>query len=92
MADLKKIAEEISKLTLIEAVELKNILKEEYGIEPAAGGAVTTADITLGIVGGSVTVSATIRTIVVKLEDGTLWVNGPQWPTGEFCRLLGFCT
>ena len=23
-------------------------------------------------------VSATIRTIVVKLEDGTLWVNGPQ--------------
>ena len=43
MADLKKIAEEISKLTLIEAVELKNILKEEYGIEPAAGGAVMVA-------------------------------------------------
>lgn len=31
MADLKKIAEEISKLTLIEAVELKDILKDEYG-------------------------------------------------------------
>ena len=44
MADLKKIAEEISKLTLIEAVELKNILKEEYGIEPAAGGAVMVAN------------------------------------------------
>ena len=43
MADLKKIAEEISKLTLIEAVELKDILKEEYGIEPAAGGAVMVA-------------------------------------------------
>ena len=44
MADLKKIAEEISKLTLIEAVELKNILKDEYGIEPAAaGGAVMVA-------------------------------------------------
>ena len=27
MADLKKIAEEISKLSLLEAVELKNILK-----------------------------------------------------------------
>ena len=38
MADLKKIAEEISKLSLLEAVELKNILKDEYGIEPAAGG------------------------------------------------------
>ena len=24
------------------------------------------------------------QTIVVKLKDGTLWVNGPQWPTGEF--------
>lgn len=33
-------------------------------------------------------VSATVRTIVVRLEDGSLWVNGPQWPTGEFCSLL----
>ena len=36
MADLKKLAEDISKLSLVDAVELKNILKEEYGIEPAA--------------------------------------------------------
>ena len=43
MADLKKIAEEISKLSLVDAVELKNILKDEYGIEPAAGGAVMVA-------------------------------------------------
>ena len=43
MADLKKIAEEISKLSLLEAVELKNILKDEYGIEPATGGAVMMA-------------------------------------------------
>ena len=40
MADLKKLAEEIVGLTLLEAVELKNILKDEHGIEPAAGGAV----------------------------------------------------
>lgn len=40
MADLKKIAEEIVGLTLLEAQELKTILKDEYGIEPAAGGAV----------------------------------------------------
>ena len=33
MADLKKLAEEIVGLTLLEAVELKNILKEEYGME-----------------------------------------------------------
>ena len=37
MADLKKLAEELVGLTLLEAAELKNILKEEYGIEPAAG-------------------------------------------------------
>ena len=43
MADLKKLAEEIVALTLLEAQELKNILKEEYGIEPAAGGAVMMA-------------------------------------------------
>lgn len=43
MADLKKIAEDISKLSLVDAVELKNILKDEYGIEPAAGGAVMVA-------------------------------------------------
>ena len=38
MADLKKLAEEIVGLTLLEAQELKTILKDEYGIEPAAGG------------------------------------------------------
>ncbi len=43
MADIKKLAEEIVGLTLLEAVELKNLLKDEYGIEPAAGGAVMMA-------------------------------------------------
>ncbi|SFK27231.1 50S ribosomal protein L7/L12 [Celeribacter neptunius] len=43
MADLKKLAEEIVGLTLLEAQELKEILKDEYGIEPAAGGAVMVA-------------------------------------------------
>ena len=43
MADLKKLAEDIVGLTLLEAQELKTILKDEYGIEPAAGGAVMMA-------------------------------------------------
>jgi len=43
MADLKKLAEEIVGLTLLEAQELKTILKDEYGIEPAEGGAVMVA-------------------------------------------------
>mgnify|MGYP001251541476 FL=1 len=53
MADLKKLAEEISKLSLVDAVELKNILKDEYGIEPAAGGAVMVAGAAAGGAGGA---------------------------------------
>jgi large subunit ribosomal protein L7/L12 len=41
--DLKSLAEQIVGLTLLEAAELKNILKDDYGIEPAAGGAVVMA-------------------------------------------------
>lgn len=36
MADIKKLADELVKLTVLEVNELKNHLKEEYGIEPAA--------------------------------------------------------
>lgn len=36
MADIKAIAEQLVNLTVIEVTELKNILKDEYGIEPAA--------------------------------------------------------
>lgn len=43
MADLKKIAEELTKLTVLEVNDLKNILKDEYGIEPAAAAAVAVA-------------------------------------------------
>ncbi|MGQ1910447.1 50S ribosomal protein L7/L12 [Marinifilum sp. RC60d5] len=40
MADLKKFAEELVNLTVKEVSELAEILKEEYGIEPAAAAAV----------------------------------------------------
>jgi large subunit ribosomal protein L7/L12 len=43
MADVKKLAEELTKLTVLEVNDLKNILKEEYGIEPAAAAAVAVA-------------------------------------------------
>ncbi|GET27890.1 50S ribosomal protein L7/L12 [Prolixibacter sp. SD074] len=36
MADLKKLAEELVNLTVKDVTELAEILKEEYGIEPAA--------------------------------------------------------
>ncbi len=37
MTDLNKIAEQLVGLTLLQAAELKTILKDKYGIEPAAG-------------------------------------------------------
>jgi large subunit ribosomal protein L7/L12 len=40
MADLKKLAESLTGLTVLEVNELKTILKDEYGIEPAAAVAV----------------------------------------------------
>jgi len=36
MAYLKKLAESLTSLTVLEVNELKTILKDEYGIEPAA--------------------------------------------------------
>ena len=40
MADLKEFAEQLVNLTVKEVNELAEILKEEYGIEPAAAAAV----------------------------------------------------
>lgn len=40
MADLKKFAEQLVNLSVLEVNELKTILKDEYGIEPAAAAAV----------------------------------------------------
>ena len=44
MADLKAFAEQLVNLTVKEVSELATILKEEYGIEPAAGGAAAAAE------------------------------------------------
>ena len=43
MADLKSFAEQLVNLTVKEVSELATILKDEYGIEPAAAAAVAVA-------------------------------------------------
>jgi large subunit ribosomal protein L7/L12 len=43
MADLKAFAEQLVNLTVKEVSELANILKDEYGIEPAAAAATVVA-------------------------------------------------
>jgi len=42
-SEIKKLGDAIVALTLMQAKELGDYLKEEYGIEPAAGGAVMMA-------------------------------------------------
>lgn len=44
MADLKSFAEQLVNLTVKEVNELAQILKDEYGIEPAAAAVVVAAD------------------------------------------------
>ncbi|RMD47536.1 MAG: 50S ribosomal protein L7/L12 [Alphaproteobacteria bacterium] len=66
MADLKKLAEEIVNLTLLEAQQLKEILKEEYGIEPAAGGAVMVAGPAAGGEGGAAEEEKTEFDVILK--------------------------
>ncbi|MCQ2131456.1 MAG: 50S ribosomal protein L7/L12 [Bacteroidales bacterium] len=44
MADVKALAEELVNLTVKDVQELANILKEEYGIEPAAAAVVVAAE------------------------------------------------
>lgn len=64
MADLKKLAKEIVGLTLLEAQELKTILKDDYDIEPAAGGAVMMAGPADG--GGEVAEEQTEFDVILK--------------------------
>ena len=74
MADLKKLAEEIVNLTLLEAQQLKQILKDDYGIEPAAGGAVMMAG---PAAGGEAAAAAEEQTEfdVVLLDAGEKKIN-----------------
>jgi large subunit ribosomal protein L7/L12 len=53
MADVKKLAEELTKLTVLEVNELKTVLKDEYGIEPAAAAVAVAAGPAAGDAGAA---------------------------------------
>ena len=53
MADLKKFAEELVNLSVKEVNELADILKEEYGIEPAAAAVAVAGPAAAADAGGS---------------------------------------
>jgi len=72
MADLNKLAEDIVNLTLLQAQELKTILKDKYGIEPAAGAAVAVA---AGPVAAAAPVEEQTEFDVVLTEAGPNKIN-----------------
>ena len=66
MADLKKLAESLTGLTVLEVNELKTILKDEYGIEPAAAAAVVAGPAAGGDAGAGAEDEKTEFTVTLK--------------------------
>lgn len=66
MADVKKLAEELTKLTVLEVNELKNILKDDYGIEPAAAAVAVAAGPVAGSDAGAAADEKTEFTVTLK--------------------------
>ncbi|PWJ60177.1 large subunit ribosomal protein L7/L12 [Dyadobacter jejuensis] len=66
MADLKAFAEQLVNLTVKEVNELATILKDEYGIEPAAAGAVMMAGPAGGAGEGSAAEEKTSFDVILK--------------------------
>jgi len=68
-AKVTKIGDEIASLTLKEAVDLAEYMKDKYGIEPAAGGAVMMAAAG-GAAGGGAAAAAAQTEFDVILDNG----------------------
>lgn len=64
--DIKKLAEELTGLTVLEVNELKTILKDEYGIEPAAAAVAVAAGPAAGGDGGAAEEAKSEYDVVLK--------------------------
>lgn len=69
MADLKEFADQLVNLTVKEVNELATILKDEYGIEPAAAAAVAVAGPAAG--GGGDAEEQTEFDVILKAAGGS---------------------
>jgi large subunit ribosomal protein L7/L12 len=68
MADLKKFAEDLVNLSVKEVNELAKILKDEYGIEPAAAAVAVAAAPAAG--GGAAAAEKTQFDVILKAAGG----------------------
>jgi large subunit ribosomal protein L7/L12 len=66
MADLKDFAEQLVNLTVKEVNELATILKEEYGIEPAAAAVAVAAGVAGGASDGAAVEEKTEFDVILK--------------------------
>lgn len=66
MADVAKLAKELTGLTVLEVNELKNVLKEEYGIEPAAAAVAVAGPAAGGDAGAAAADEKTEFTVTLK--------------------------
>lgn len=66
MADLKKFAEQLVGLTVLEVNELSTILKEEYGIEPAAAAVAVAAAPAAGAEAGEAAAEKSEYDVILK--------------------------
>lgn len=66
MADLKKLAKDLTGLTVLEVNELKGILKDEYGIEPTAAVATLSTPTTSGSEAGPVVEEKSEYDVILK--------------------------
>ena len=74
MADIKAIAEELVNLTVKEVNELANVLKEEYGIEPAAAAVAVAAGPAAGAAAGGAEEKSSFDVVLVEAGAAKLQV------------------
>ena len=74
MADIKAIAEELVNLTVKEVNELANVLKEEYGIEPAAAAVAVAAGPAAGGAAGGAEEKSSFDVVLVDAGAAKLQV------------------
>lgn len=68
-ADVTELGDKLAALTIIKAVELKNYLKEKYGIEPAAGVAMAAGPAAAGPVATAPVEEKTEFTVILESYD-----------------------
>ncbi|MBN1788694.1 MAG: 50S ribosomal protein L7/L12 [Sedimentisphaerales bacterium] len=73
-ADIKKLGDDIVKLTLMQAKELGDYLKEIHGIEPASGGAVMVAGPAAGGGGDAAEEKTSFDVILKEVGDKKIQV------------------